>query len=922
MHVTIELFVVFVFAIVLLIGAATRSFSRLVGIPFTILMLTLGALAGLFIRHFTGEHGLFMYLHGAGADQVLISPELILFIFLPMLIFESAFSLDAHVFKRSLFKILMLAGPALVIAALITAYFMQWLTPTEWGWSLSYALLFGALINATDPVAVVALLRELGISKRLVTLIEGESLLNDGTAIVLFTVFLGMATSSGADITWLGVLWKFTKVVLGGIAVGWILAQIISRWIGRVFNDPLVEITLMMALAYLSMIVAEGFLHVSGVMALVVAGLYMSSIGKTRISPEVMHFLHEFWEMMAYMANSLIFFLVGLVITLQIQSVTLLEIGIAIAAYLGIMTIRFCLIFSFRPLFAGFKHPVSRSDAMIASWGGLRGAVSLALALMLSQTQALDAAFRQQALLITAVIVLLTVVFNGATMKTLLAWLGLDKASLASQVTENLTRASVLGKVKHRVDTLSSTEEYRNVYWRDVQTELNASYEGTIAHCEALQAEAERMSATEFEAEIWIRSLNIERKAYWDLFSKGTLSRDALSVLNHELDLQVDDLKQGIIDPPSQRAPLPSRWQIALHGFIRKHDVLQERLSFMIFSHIRLLFNFYHAESHAADKVLKALHALQGMPENIEIKIRNRYTQYHENAKERLEEMRSDLPELTQAIETYFARRIMLNTEREEFSRLLKQGVIDEGIAKENLESVESRMSDLRDLSQFMSLPTVDELLTEVDFFSFCSDQERQELAKVFAEHVVVKGDVLFKEGDKSDSMYIVVRGALAIEKVMDNKAQRLALLGGGDIVGEMALLSHQPRMASACAATTVTLLRITAKDFQQLVSQYPSLLEHTWHAFGKRQLENRATVLPIINTFDEAQLRALLNDSSLLVLPERESHEFDQTYSNAYLFAGTINDGGSSIPAPSLIRCQGQSIDAEADARLLLLKL
>ena len=148
-------------------------------------------------------------------------------------------------------------------------------------------------------------------------------------------MFLGVAVN-GAEHLSLGVFaWQLVKVVTGGLLVGWVLASLISRWIGKVFNDPLVEITLMMAMAYLAMIIAEGMLHVSGVMALVVAGLYMSSVGRTRISPEVMHFLSEFWEMMAYIANSLIFFLVGLVIALQIQLFHLNELWVALDSLCG-----------------------------------------------------------------------------------------------------------------------------------------------------------------------------------------------------------------------------------------------------------------------------------------------------------------------------------------------------------------------------------------------------------------------------------------------------------------------------------------------------------------------------------------------------------------------------------------------------------
>ncbi|MCP4578823.1 MAG: hypothetical protein GY846_21300, partial [Deltaproteobacteria bacterium] len=165
----------------------------------------------------------------------------------------------------------------------------------QWGWVT--ALVFGSLISATDPVAVVAILKELGVSKRLGTLIEGESLLNDGTAIVFFTVLFSVMKHGTGGLVASDVILKFLWVVTGGLATGFILSWIFSIWIGRTFNDPLIEISLTVVLGYLCMLIAEGMLQVSGVMALVVAGLYMGSVGRTRISPEVFHFLHHFWEL-------------------------------------------------------------------------------------------------------------------------------------------------------------------------------------------------------------------------------------------------------------------------------------------------------------------------------------------------------------------------------------------------------------------------------------------------------------------------------------------------------------------------------------------------------------------------------------------------------------------------------------------------
>ena len=307
---------------------------------------------------------------------------------------------------------------------------------------------------------------------------------------------------------------------------------------------------------------------------------------------------------------------------------------------MGIMLIRAFTIFSFRPLFALFNNPVSVANATIATWGGLRGAVSLALALMLSQTAALPEAFRQQVLLLTAVIVMMTVVFNGTTMKYLLRWLRLDKPSLAAQITENLAHLTVLKRVRRLVDDLAASDDFRHVYWADVRDEVNGAYEKRQDTIALLEAKTCAGAVVEHEAEFWLKVVNVERSAYWSLFSKGLLSREAIALLNHELDLQIDALKHGKIAPPSQRAPEPSVWSQSLQALVQRFNVMQRQCGFIIFNRLILSFHFYHAESYAAKRVLEELHALKGMDPDFETRIRTTYTNYLNNAKQRLEEMR------------------------------------------------------------------------------------------------------------------------------------------------------------------------------------------------------------------------------------------------------------------------------------------
>ena len=326
-----------------------------------------------------------------------LDPHLILYVFLPILIFEAAFAMDVHTFKKSFTNAFYLAGPGIITATLFSGglvwamvhYGMPGLE--SWNtWMINgdpntiwyLCFLFGAIVSATDPVAVVALLKELGASKKLGTLIEGESLLNDGTAIVVFVVLFGVVTGATSfDLA--NSAMGFLKIGLAGAVVGLIIAFVTIIWVKRVFNDPLVEISIIVSSAYATFYVAEHFMHVSGVLGLVALGVAMASVGRTRISPEVEHFLHEFWELAAFIANVVIFIIVGVVIA-QRTNPTADDFLILIAVYFIIHLVRFVNIALFYPLMRKAGYGLPLKDAYVVWWGALRGAIGLALALVVA----------------------------------------------------------------------------------------------------------------------------------------------------------------------------------------------------------------------------------------------------------------------------------------------------------------------------------------------------------------------------------------------------------------------------------------------------------------------------------------------------------------------------------------------------------
>ena len=244
---------------------------------------------------------------------------------------------------------------------------------------IALAMVFGALISATDPVAVIAFFRTLGVDKRLSILMEGESLINDGVAVVLFTLAVAAAGSAAAPPTLLEGLFEFVRVAGGGIlvglATGLVAAQIVSR-----LDDRLVETTLSMALAFGSFVVAQS-LGVSGILAVLTAGLVIGSLDLQKLSPTTRITLYNFWDLLAFVANSAVFLILGL----QIDITGLLgHAGTVVVAVLAILASRAIVVYGMAWLSSRGHDPIPLRYRHVMFWGGLRGAVSLALALSLT----------------------------------------------------------------------------------------------------------------------------------------------------------------------------------------------------------------------------------------------------------------------------------------------------------------------------------------------------------------------------------------------------------------------------------------------------------------------------------------------------------------------------------------------------------
>ena len=330
----------------------------------------------------------------------------------PPLVFEAAFHLNLAELRRSLPTLMLMAIPGVVITMLVVGGIVAWGAAL----ALPVALVFGALIAATDPVAVIALFRAVGAPKQLVVPVEGESLLNDGTAIVIFNLMLAVALTGHFNL--MEGLVEFIRVAAGGLgvglALGWLAAQLIAR-----VDDYAIETALTLVLAFGAYLVAEHF-HVSGVLAVVAAGLVSGNLGLRGMSQTTRVGLFHFWEFAAFIANSLVFLLIGLQVNGSQLTVMWPQIAWAIVA---VLTARVLVVYGLGRITKRLGEPIPSSWQPVLSWGGLRGAISLALALSLPE--ALGPA-RPVLLAMTFGVVLFTLLVQGTTMGALVRGLGLN----------------------------------------------------------------------------------------------------------------------------------------------------------------------------------------------------------------------------------------------------------------------------------------------------------------------------------------------------------------------------------------------------------------------------------------------------------------------------------------------------------------
>lgn len=645
------------------------SFKRL-NFPYTVGLVIIGLILGFLARSGSPLEPF---------SDLTLSPNLILFIFVPPLIFESALNLDNRLLLQTLLPAFTLAGPGLLLSAGLVGIGVSQFTPL----SFSQALLFGALVSATDPVAVIALFKKLGAPRRLMMLVEGESMLNDATAIVLFDVILAVISNGKFDFLTVGHAGiKILITLIGGAIVGAIIATVMRLSINLAEDDYAIQLTVSGLVAYAAFLVAEHYLEFSGVIAVVSAGLVVGGYCEYTLKPNIRRHLHEFWEYVAFLANSLIFLLVGLKTSgfLVELNATNSNVWLAIAAAIILaMMSRTVVVLGLIPLVNRLQpsNPINWRFQLITVWGGLRGAIALALALSLSN----DFPHRQLIVAMTLGVAVFTILVSGTTIGQLVRWLGLDQLSKREKL------AKVESKVSIEREAIATTEELKQRPFFNTSLVDNFQKKHQKALEKAEQTASEfwenlKDQPVEMRQLFWLQVVQIEHHAYRELHDEGVISELVLKKLSIMMNWKGDAVLSNQIPPPVAKtkaleASLQKLIVNPLLFIIPKRYWLPQRR----YRELVLRYKYYASIAYVSQKVIKIIHQLtheQAVDQAIADECIEFYQKNREIALNWVETFVAEHPDIAFPIQKDVIKQAILRRQSEGLDSLADRGIIPE----------------------------------------------------------------------------------------------------------------------------------------------------------------------------------------------------------------------------------------------------
>ncbi|ALG72359.1 sodium:proton antiporter [Azospirillum thiophilum] len=807
--------------------------------PYTVLLAGVGVALGAVIQTFAGPGKDPFHDFLNSLAELDVSSDVLMHIFLPILLFETALAVDVRRLFDDLGPILLMAVVAVFVCTFAVGYAVSLFTSL----GLVACLLLGAIVASTDPAAVIGIFRDLGAPRRLTTLVEGESLLNDAAAIALFTLLLEMLTRTSHGGVWAAAL-DFLRDFSGGVVTGYVCGRVVCMVVEPVRNQPMAEITLTVALAYLSYVLAEHYVGASGVVAVVTAALVIGSVGKTRISPATWGAMEHVWQQLGFWANSMIFLLTAILVPRLMADAGWAEVGLVLVVVAAAFAARAVVLFGLLPVlsWAGLSQKVSNSYKTVMLWGGLRGAVSLTLALAVTENFRVPDRVQSFVAVMVTGFVFVTLFVNGTTLRWLIRVLKLDELTTVERAMRNRALALSTDSIRDRVAAVAQTYEV-DAAVKDV---MIARYEERLKridrerHGEAELSDEDRVTIG------LVILVNREEELYYAHFSEGVVSRSVMEMLAGRSGRLLDAVKsQGRNGYRAFEEPF-----IAFSVWMRTASWLQRR--FGIHRPLARRLSMRFEVLVAVRTVLRELLAFtrdrlaRVLGQDVAFELEGMLVGRLGIVEQALAALKLQYPDYAVVLQSRYVGRAALRLEHADYRTMHAESIISQEVLTDLERDLEQRRRVLERLPRLDVRFDVAELVRRVPLFADLPAERVATIATLLRAQLALPGETILRRGDRGESMFFIASGA--VEVLVPNLAEPVKL-GTGDFFGEMALLTRQRRNADVRALGYCQLLVLDEKDFRRLVQKDADLRVHIQAvAEARRQPTQSAPAIPAVS--------------------------------------------------------------------------
>lgn len=806
-------------AMVLILVSLLVPLAERLRLPHTVLLAIAGMGLGFLGSWFMVHGGATGVMHDLfeGLDRLEVQTDLFLPLFLPPLLFNAGLTIDVRRLFDEIFAVLLLAIVAVLVCVGVVAAVLHEVTGIE----LIVCLLIGAVVSTTDPAAVIGIFRDVGAPKRLSILAEGESLFNDAVAISTFAfvmdILVDRAVSGGAGHAAPDLmlpLLHFGRDFLGGILFGFVIARVAMFILPRLNDSDAAIASVTVSLAYLSYTFADHYLGVSGVVSVVMAALTVAAYGPTHLHPKQWTALRQVWTQLEFWSNCLIFILASMLAANVLPQISWLYIWGLVAVTVGAMVARMLVVFGMLPVLeaARLVQPVDSRYKVILVWGGLRGAVTIVLAMVVFSDTRLSDDIRQVAAVIATLFVMFTLFVNATTLGLVMRALGLDK----------LTPIELA--LRDRVLALSRVNVARQL--QEIIRTHNARVDGLdidplSAGEPAIEAPPPDL-ALSLDERLTVGLLTLstqEKELYFALFDQQTLSRRMVALLTARADRMIDAVRdRGIAgyEEIAHSFALPSRGfglALWLHRTLGIERALTEQLADRF--EILMVTQDVLAEVLAFNSTsVSDLLGPQAAARLAEL-IKDR----QQNVDGALKALSLQYPGYAESVKQRELERAAIRFESLEYSRRLQESII----SREVYADLRGELAKRR--SAVIQRPPLDlglelvKMIGRVPLFAVLDQKTLREVGRRLRALVAMPDEKIIRKGGPPDAMYFIAAGDVTVAT-----AGGPVVLKEGEFFGEMGLLDRSPRNADVIANGYCHLLVLHRKDFDELLARRPEV--------------------------------------------------------------------------------------------------